>query len=61
MNKYIVKLSYHYFTFGNPYAAMDFAETAKRHYMDGRDSDLDVSIEIIREEPEDIEVESREE
>lgn len=61
MIKWIVKLSYHYFKFDNAVMAMDFAETAKRHYLDGRDSDLDVSIEIIREEPEDIEVGAKEE
>ena len=49
MNKYIVKLSYHYFKFDNPYLAMDFAEMAKRHYYDKKDNDLDVEVSIIRE------------
>ena len=48
--KYIVKLNYHYFEFDNPYLAMDFAETAKRHYFDKVDNDLDVDVCIVYEE-----------
>ena len=59
MIKYIVKLSYHYFEFSNAVMAMDFAETAKRHYLDGKNNDLDVEISIVYEEP--IDVEAKEE
>lgn len=61
MIKWIVKLSYHYFKFDNAVMAMDFAETAKRHYFDKMEDDLEVTISIVYEKPEDIEVEAREE
>ena len=59
MIRWIVKLSYHYFKFDNAVMAMDFAETAKRHYLDKKDNDLDVEISIVFAEP--VEVEATEE
>lgn len=59
MIKYIVKLSYHYFEFENAVMALDFAETAKRHYMDEKNDELDVEVHIVFAEP--VNVEAREE
>ena len=59
--KYIVKLSYHYFVFFDAKTAIEFAETAKMHYYDKRDDDLDVEINIVFAEPEEVESQEEEE
>lgn len=61
MIKYVVKLGYNQFVFDNAEAALVFANTAKKSFAGKEyvrnDDDIDVTIELIKEETAPIEVE----
>lgn len=48
--KYDVCIGYNHFVFDNSEEAMIFAETAKKHYLTRGDGNVDVTIELVKEE-----------